>query len=761
MSSDIQNPNTSHEAQAKPSAATLIERLNTDGASIIKQKKPCPTTLIESGTPRETSVGGTNLVVGAEIFGCTLREPMKVTSGEGNLWLADRQQQRVVIKVYREGRHPKAEVAALLKQADRSHVVTLLDRGILPDGRSVEVLEYISCGTLEALLPRAATDEAFRLELVREMAHALDAVHTAGLMHRDIKPANILVRTTQPLDLVLADFGISSITDLELSQTTKERTVPYSAPESTQGVVSKGSDWWSLGVILLEIFLGRHPFADLDDLMINVELVTRPMPLPKDLPARWRTLVAGLLTKDHGNRWKFEQVSRWLAGEENIPVYFETAATLTKQDGAAKPFDFEKQKYSDAASLAVALAKNPTEGAKRIERGTVSGWLAAQLGEHDMASQLEDLRENKQLKAAEKLALGVMVMNPELPLFINGMIASPDWLSENLVVGISLVEGPIPDWLQQHRNDRQYLDIRERRKNLHTTLIQAGIAYDAPLADRLAFSKPADVLAQAEQNRKSYARATIPTLDAALRESPLLELTAGILLAANRSQLIAWQQHFDEHSAELLKRLNNLSQLIDEPITTGKKLQATISGAEKLDRSFDELRKSCEPHLPIAQETTEAAEKLIDSCRSRAEIRLQQHARHQQLLNMAISGETITVRNFLTQQLFSDIDYGEVEKILQEWTRGIAELQTLIDEQTPDGPVAPKTSIFKRDVEFLEKQSALVSFLQQVSPQITDIENAVESQRGTEVFTESRLATAKLRRSFDWLRDFAKAQARA
>lgn len=750
MSSGAQNSNTTIEAPATLGTATIIERSCSDAV-----------TEIETGAVNEAPADAARLIVGAEFFGCTLCEPIKVSSGEADLWVADRQGQRVVVKIYRWNIHPKAEIAGLVKQADRRHVVTLLNHGTLPDGRSVEVLEYISGGTLAELLPRAQTDESFRSEIVREVASAITAMHSVDLIHRDIKPSNILVRSEKPLDLAIADFGISSVTDLEIYKTSNHRTIRYSAPESTQGVVSKGVDWWALGVILLEICLGRHPFAGLDDLTVNLQLVSRPMPLPDDLPVQWRTLIAGLLTKDYQNRWKSEQVNRWLAGEKDIPVHFETAANLTAASSTAKPYPFEEKDYPDAPSLARALAKSPIEGAKQIERGLVREWLVKQLGEHGIASKLDDIKEDKKLKPADKFTLAVMLMGPDLPLFINGKVASPDSLANDLPVGIALVEGPIPDWLEKHRKDPQYLDIRKRRKDLHAALKQAGVAYDESLADRLAFSKTADVLAQAEKDRKSYARATVAALTAALKESPLRELTAGLLLAAERAQFISWQQHFDEVSGDLHKRLSNLGQLIDEAVTNESKLQAYLTEANKVEREFNKLSDSCGAHISIASKTTAAVKKLVDSCRTRAEARLREHTEHQQLLQMALQGEVVTVRSRLIHRPFSDIDYDKIEKAIQQWSDAIVEWQALIDKQMPKGPVVPKTSFFRSDVEFLKKQTALTDFLQKMAPKISEAEQTVGTQRGAEVFAESRLGVAKLRRSFDWLQDFAKAQERA
>ena len=91
------------------------------------------------------------------------------------------------------------------------------------------------------------------------MCTALGHLHSANVLHRDIKPSNILVRSVDPLDLVLTDFGISSITDLSLHLTSVNRTAAYCAPEALTGVVAKASDWWSVGVIMIELLSGSIP----------------------------------------------------------------------------------------------------------------------------------------------------------------------------------------------------------------------------------------------------------------------------------------------------------------------------------------------------------------------------------------------------------------------------------------------------------------------------------------------------------------------
>lgn len=747
-SAEPPSPNTLRAVPAAPGAATLIEPAGAGAATVIESAAP--------GAEPTSTVG---LAAGVEVFGCTLREPMKVASGEADLWLADRRGERVVIKVYRWGLHPKAEIAAVLEQSDRRHVVRLLERGMIPDGRSVEVLEYISGGTLVGLMPRATTEEAFRLKIVRELAHALDELHRAGLMHRDIKPANVLVRSIEPLDLVLADFGISSVTDLDLYKTTRDRTVAYSAPESTQGVVSKGSDWWSLGIIVLEILQGRHPFAGLDDLTVNVQLVTRPVPLPENLPPRWRMLAAGLLTKDHGNRWRFDQVQRWLAGEENIPVHFESASTLATT-AAAKPFLFEKGEFFDAASLAVALAQSPVEGSKRLGRGFLSGWIASQLGEHELASQIEDLREDKQLKPAEKLAIALLLMNPKLPLTLGGEVVTTSWLAANHTEAVALVEGPIPEWLSKFRKDQRYLDLRERRKGLRAAVAQSKVVCDERLVDVLAFSDPAVVRTRAESERQAYASSTLGPLDAALRETPLTDANAVLLLAADASQFVTWPHYFETQCADLLKRTQALHLLVEETVTTRRKLQTHRTAAGKLEQEFAGLCRECAAHIAIAPHETAAVTQPIVACRARTDARLAEHDEHQKLLDLALRGQVTSARERLAHRPFSDVDYAKVEAAIQRWERETGELRTALDEQRPRQPL-PRPEFDLAATAAHGARSALAGFLAQAGPLVAQFEAAAGAQRGTEAFAESRLAVARLRRGHDWLQDFNQGQERA
>ena len=76
----------------------------------------------------------------------------------------------------------------------------------------------------------------------------------------------------------------------------------YWSPEAFTQIVGRESDFWSLGIIVLEILLGRHPLSGLDMRIIMYTLSTRGIKVPKEIPARYSLLLKGLLTRDPHRR---------------------------------------------------------------------------------------------------------------------------------------------------------------------------------------------------------------------------------------------------------------------------------------------------------------------------------------------------------------------------------------------------------------------------------------------------------------------------
>ena len=163
-----------------------------------------------------------------------------------------------VAKIYRHGILPKREVQIRISTIPLAHRVEVLEEGV-SDGYAYELMELCEHGSLRQMMEGGALPPAILHNLIRELAIALRAVHAVKLVHRDLKPENILIRTQQPLDLVLTDFSVSSILDVTQRFTGIARTLPYASPESLSGVIDFKSDYWAMGMIIVEIAMGKMP----------------------------------------------------------------------------------------------------------------------------------------------------------------------------------------------------------------------------------------------------------------------------------------------------------------------------------------------------------------------------------------------------------------------------------------------------------------------------------------------------------------------
>lgn len=231
--------------------------------------------------------------------------------------------EEVVLKFYRPGIAPDGAAIELLSTAAEDHVVRLVEFHNEANG-VWEIQEYYPAGSLgNWVAERGGCLKADVLgTVVREISDALAHLHdVAGVAHRDLKPANVLVRREDPLDLVLADFGLATAQqDFTHLTTTAKGTWHYAAPEVHRRESTRKSDWFSLGVMVFEFHTGRKLFSLADGSEVS-EDDARRRSMSGDYSTgaiadpRFRLLVDGLLTQDKDHRWGQAQVSAWLRGE--------------------------------------------------------------------------------------------------------------------------------------------------------------------------------------------------------------------------------------------------------------------------------------------------------------------------------------------------------------------------------------------------------------------------------------------------------------
>jgi tRNA A-37 threonylcarbamoyl transferase component Bud32 len=276
----------------------------------------------------------------------------------------DRQGVDHVAKIYRRGFTVDPAVSRKLGELGSRHVVRIHEAG-MSDGRAYELLEYVPGGNLEGLFRdadvRASEEEV--VEVVQQVAAALEHLHAVGIVHRDLKPANVLVRSRFPLDLVLTDFGLSRSLDVSAAYLTKAMTASYAAPEAWSGHTSAAGDWWALGIIVRELVTGTRVFAAVDEKVVMKHIATRPIDLDGVTDPRLRLLCRGLLTRDSDRRWNHRQVQEWLAG--NSPPVADERRAYEGLDGRL-PLWFKREPYGDRVALARALVADWETAARRF-----------------------------------------------------------------------------------------------------------------------------------------------------------------------------------------------------------------------------------------------------------------------------------------------------------------------------------------------------------------------------------------------------------
>jgi hypothetical protein len=345
-------------------------------------------------------------------------EPLKAAGAEADLLVvADKAtRDRAVLKLYRHGIEPNTEVLERVSRAAPDQLVHLVEHG-RDEGVPYELLEYCEHGSLRTLLKGRPIPLQAARTLVTELADAIAHLHDCGILHRDLKPENVLIRGLLPLDLVLTDFGIASLAQATMHYTSGARTLRYSAPEAGSNWVGKATDYWALGMMLVEALSGRHPFEGLSEAVIAHWLVTKPVDVSAVTDARWQQLCRGLLARDPKLRWGAAEIERWLAGDESLAVVEEQ---MLPAAGALRAYRVGERECRTPRELAVALAADWTAGVKDLKRGMLRAWLQNELRDQNLARAAADAEEALELSDDERLLRLLLRLDPQLPPVFKG-----------------------------------------------------------------------------------------------------------------------------------------------------------------------------------------------------------------------------------------------------------------------------------------------------------------------------------------------------
>ena len=319
-------------------------------------------------------------------------------SGEAQIYLVERDGKQYVLKLY----YPNFDINKKLLQLVRSFqfemIVDLMDYGrTYKEGKNryYELMEYLRGGTLKDVKLNGDFNRFRRLAL--QAAAALAYCHKNHLLHKDVKPTNYFFRDEAQQELVLGDFGISSIQETEgrSFRTTQARTPIYAAPEMYTDVIDGvveitfAADFYSLGMTLFTLWLGESPMSSNERAMMKQKNEGR-LPRLNELPDPVKRIVQGLTSVNQQTRWGYDEVERWFKGED-------VAVDISSPFLRYKSFVVDPERNliaENVKELVPLLIDNEQLATNYLYSGRIVQWLESS-GNVKLATVVKDILTNR------------------------------------------------------------------------------------------------------------------------------------------------------------------------------------------------------------------------------------------------------------------------------------------------------------------------------------------------------------------------------
>ena len=340
-------------------------------------------------------------------------------SGEAQVFLVEHEEKPFVLKVYYPNFDVNKKMLQVIRSFDFEMIVKLYDFGkTYVDGkhRYYELMEYLSGGTLSNYRINGDMDQFRRIAL--QAAAALAYCHNYNILHKDIKPSNFFFRNSDHEELVLGDFGISSMleNDGKSHRTSQARTPIYAAPEMYSDVIdgvveiTPAADFYSLGITLFALWIGENPLSANERAMMRQKNEGR-LPRLNELPEKVKVIVQGLTAVNPQSRWGYEEVERWFKGED-VKVDISSAALRYKTFVVDPERNLVAENLHELIPL---LLGNERLATNYLYGGRIANWLES-CGNQKLSAIVKDITANRYpVDKKAGLMAAVYAMEPTYP----------------------------------------------------------------------------------------------------------------------------------------------------------------------------------------------------------------------------------------------------------------------------------------------------------------------------------------------------------
>ena len=392
------------------------------------------------------------------IDGWSVLEQIESDNETNEKYIVARNGIRAQLNFYCLDTYPSISTFEIIKRLPKESVPALLAYGEW-EGRRYEVIDLLSQTNLLSLLSESIDLETIQ-QIIRSIGKTLSLLAANGLRHGNIRPENILITNREPLNLLLTGFQYSCFSTHDLDTVKQPSSAHYTAPELIAGGISVASDWWSLGMVILQLITNGRCFDGINEKAFRIHIVTRGVTLPKGLDPILNVMLRGLLARDPDQRWQWVQVQQWLEGEiVDAPSDIESE---TIQAGSTLEFRDSTYNCSKAYALSAAEPLNWEDAKDFFMRGVIATWLEERKSDPKVLAGVRTVASIDSISDDYKHALALMWMNPHLPLIFQGEIVTSAWLLQNSIQGYELIMGPVMGQLRQMNRELHLCELHDR-----------------------------------------------------------------------------------------------------------------------------------------------------------------------------------------------------------------------------------------------------------------------------------------------------------